>query len=40
MEPGNEKIALMIIDNLCDPTKFVPASAIGAPNLEQEGVEG
>ena len=39
MEPGNEKIALMIIDNLCDPTKALPASAIGVPNLEQEGVE-
>lgn len=39
MEPGNEKIALMIIDNLCDPTKALPAWAIGVPNLEQQGVE-
>ena len=39
MEPGNEKIALMIIENLCDPTKAVPASAIGVPNFEKEGVE-
>lgn len=39
MEPENKNIALLVVDNLSDPTKAIPASEIGVPDLEKNGVE-
>ena len=39
LEPGNQKAALIVVDNLADVKKAFPGAELGLPDLEKHGVE-
>ena len=39
LEPGNQKAALMVVDNLADIKRAFPGAELGLPDIQKDGVE-